>query len=215
MKTKFKIIETNDYILAVSDGEIKEGDYCINFFKSNDYIDAHTCSIIKRNYLKSETFDNFLKIIAYQPKGNAPELDLPLLPEIVVEDDVEKLADHNWNLHKELFSEKSKSSFLSIFKTGYKAANKKYSEEDLINGILYGMKKGLDINKVDENDPDWVRNYVKSLKQPKQPKWFVAENNYGRCMEERCLNHPCDNKCKELKTTFKNGKTYLVGKYEY
>jgi hypothetical protein len=40
METKFKIIETPDYILAVS----------------------------------------FKKIIAYQPKNNAPELDLPLLP---------------------------------------------------------------------------------------------------------------------------------------
>jgi hypothetical protein len=47
--------------------------------------------ITEDSYLKAYDENNVL--IAYLPKGNAPELDLPLLPEIVVEDDVEKLAE--------------------------------------------------------------------------------------------------------------------------
>jgi hypothetical protein len=38
-----------------------------------------------------------------------------------------------------------------------------YTEEDLINGILFGMQKGLNVGKVEETDNDWVRNYVRSI----------------------------------------------------
>jgi hypothetical protein len=82
MENKLQIIETPDYTLAVSDKHHidKNGLYYDTFDKS-----------IKTSDCYQQSF-RIKEIIAYQPKGNAPELDLPLLPEIVVEDDVEKLA---------------------------------------------------------------------------------------------------------------------------
>jgi hypothetical protein len=38
-----------------------------------------------------------------------------------------------------------------------------YTEDDIINAVLFGMQKGLNIGKVEETDNDWVNNYVKSL----------------------------------------------------
>jgi hypothetical protein len=223
METKFKIIETSDYILAVSDEEIKEDDYCINFFKSNDYIDAHTCSIIKRNYLKSETFDNFLKIIAYQPKGNAPELDLPLLPEIVVEDEVEKLAKNSlrkqpWDTSLGLpFNEGYKKGFMD----GYNSSTKTYSEEDL--------RKAIELSRINYKEktfgtvlPKYKPGEIVNLvTQAKIPKYFVAEMKCSRCYvplsndecfsAKECSRNPNDDL--PLTTTI-NNKKYLVGTYE-
>jgi hypothetical protein len=99
---QFEIIETTDYILAVSDEQVKEGDFVVEIhtFKREPYIGkcfypkndgTVTDEILKRDLLSVnyeghyETLarpHNCKKIIAYQPKGNAPELDLPLLPEI-------------------------------------------------------------------------------------------------------------------------------------
>jgi len=77
---KIKIIETFDYILAVSNEKIKEKfTNLTNDRDVFDYKDIKKCSLEYANkYWK--------KIIAYQPKHNsAPELNLPLLPKIVVE----------------------------------------------------------------------------------------------------------------------------------
>jgi hypothetical protein len=64
-----------------------------------------------------------------------------------------------------------------------------------------------------ETEKEWSK-FIQSLKQPKTPKWFLAEtirlNCYDDCMTKECQEH-CD---KTLKTTTTNGKTYLVGKYE-
>lgn len=88
MNNKFKIIETEDYFLAVSDEEIKVNDWYWIPIKMSIEQCIRKILIIKEgvNDIKQ------LKIIAYLPKNNAKELDdLPLLPEIIVEDDVEKL----------------------------------------------------------------------------------------------------------------------------
>jgi hypothetical protein len=68
MQNKFEIIETPDYILAVSDEEIKFKDYITDKYKVWQWKD--NSSLLGRNKKK---------IIAYQPKGNTLELDLPLL----------------------------------------------------------------------------------------------------------------------------------------
>jgi hypothetical protein len=60
METKFKIVEEEEYIFAVSGEEIKKGDY-------------HRFTCFDGDIIK--------KIIAYKPKGNVIKLDLPLLPE--------------------------------------------------------------------------------------------------------------------------------------
>jgi hypothetical protein len=86
METKFKLVETEEYTLAVSDEiqteihKLGNGKYYKGWYHNGDW----------------------KKIIAYQPKGNAPELDLPLLPEFeprgfdefeYTEDDLDKAID--------------------------------------------------------------------------------------------------------------------------
>ena len=41
--------------------------------------------------------------------------------------------------------------------------DKKYTEKDIIDAVLFGMQKGLNVGKVEETDNDWVNNYIKSL----------------------------------------------------
>jgi hypothetical protein len=75
MTQKFEIVETADYILAVSDEEIQTGYYY------NDLDNELRKGYAEQSYHTS--------VIAYAPKGNALELEgLPLLPEMGVEDDV-------------------------------------------------------------------------------------------------------------------------------
>jgi hypothetical protein len=90
METKFKIIETEEYFLAVSDKDASNsyiyftGDPT-GIFKTGikykngagDYFYQDAITGMSDTYLTTIS----KKIIGYQPKGNAPELDLPLLPE--------------------------------------------------------------------------------------------------------------------------------------
>ena len=186
MESKFKIVEEEEYIFAVSDEEIKKGD-CHRF----------TCfdgDIIK-------------KIIAYQPKGNVLELDLPLLPD--VEDDLEKLYK------KPNLDEDSKSATAFIdghyygFEDGYKAATKRYNEEDMYNlsafvvDFIAGRKGDFIITT-----PKMIADkFIQSLEQP---KWFVAEMKHTK---SEVFRENDNVPYAVLKTTTINNKTYLVGTY--
>jgi len=194
---KLKIIETAEYILAVSDEEIKEGDYIIKhgfIFKAVKNGAFSNNRKISLEFLKANPHP---KVVAYQPKGNAPELDLPLLPEIVVEDDVKKLA-----LINEIYPEYPTE--YNAFIKGHKSSTKVYSEDDLREAIKQ-TRYGMLYNKQYEDE------FIQSLKQPKTPKWFVAE------IEERLDQTYSEHGCyrQKLKTTTINGKTYLIGTYLY
>ena len=201
MKNKFKLVETEEYTLAVSDGEIKEGDYIFdNYAKINLVQQVRKCDFDSSHYRNG----NWKKIIAYKPKGNAPELDLPLLPD--VEDDVEKLAfEYDRNRTGTWINWDVKNGFID----GHKAATKVYSEEDLRKAIE--MARVKDWQKDSNGDNFWEHSrdeIIQSLKLPKTPKWFVAE------IEEECgysTNGYYSNIV--LKTTKINNKTYLVGTY--
>ena len=54
--------------------------------------------------------------------------------------------------------------------------------------------------------------YIQSLKQPKTPKWFVAETKYDTLMDNNSWWE--GNLIVRLKTATINDKTYLVGTYE-
>jgi len=216
MEIKFKIIETESYLLAVSGRDIKPNVYAL--------INGILCKtemrerkVVSRQLRGGATMDicktEYLEIIAYQPKGNVPKLDLPLLPEIVVEDDVEKLAEkaiQYSNLKSSNGSYKSFDDKCVGFIEGYKAATKVYSEDDLrevIKDAVYTIDPMLlgtpDFNK----ECDRV---IRSLKQPKTtPKWFVAKTDY-LLWKNADDNEPLQNK---LETTTINGKEYLVGKF--
>jgi hypothetical protein len=39
-----------------------------------------------------------------------------------------------------------------------------YTEKDIIDAVIFGMRKGLNVGLEAETDCDWVNNYVKSIK---------------------------------------------------
>jgi hypothetical protein len=220
MQTKFKIVETESYLLAVSDEKInefgtnlKEGTKVFYNLTGYETIFIKTAFNICNGNFQSEFCK---KIIAYKPKNNTPELDLPLLPEMVVEDNVEIKINNAlsyWNTFEGEY-QKGIAYGLGLALEYYKAATKTYSEEDLINLVAYIA------NFEDETDgniassgrmpSEIVNSFIQSLKQP---KWFVAEMEtpYTDAFTEdrirRFYGKP------KLKTTTINGKTYLVGKY--
>lgn len=172
MNNKFKIIEVSDYILAVSDEEIKKDDWYYSAIHNNIFQCTHN----------EQYFEGEKRVIAYQPKNNAPELDLPLLSEMIIEDGVEKLALEcigGWIENEE------DNLIYKGFIEGYKAATKVYSEEDMmkaINFIPYHLAYGnITARKSDAE----VEEFIQSLKQHKTPFVYL------------------------YKTTTINGKTYL------
>jgi hypothetical protein len=162
----------------------------------------------------------FLKSQGVQLYKNKYELDLPLIPEIVVKDDVEGLAEtYASKLYYPIGNSKSEKDWVENqkelikvgFINGYKAATKVYSEDDLRKafeaGINYGTKP-YPLNK------EFEEEFIQSLKQPKTPKWFVAETvtmNKGYTDKN---DYPYQ-ECEVLKTTTINGKEYLVGTYKF
>jgi len=203
---KLQIIETPDYILAISDEEIKVNDYCImldsfgNLFSNvQQYTNPETQHLNK----------GLRKVIAYQPKGNAPELNLPLLPEIIVEDDVEKLAESCAKEAESIDIPYQNGLFYGFIK-GHKAATKKYSEDDVIKAVKFFASYIASTNR-NVFDKD-ILLYLNAFKQPKTPKWFVAEkekpsDSFGSWVKTLTEGNTM------LKTTTINNKTYLVGKY--
>jgi len=212
MNNKLQIIETPEYYLAVSEEEIKESN----------------CGLITSAVM---TYEQMIKewgeplgrkIIAYKPKNNAPTLGLPLLPEIVVEDEVEKLAV-NYAGNRKLGAGHGYPSFEACllekgFIEGYKSATKVYSEEDLKKAYNKGFSEGVikgTCSMVYKHES--FEEYIQSLKQSKTtPKWFIAETVCDQCLDDETVDSCyCNfgNYKTVLKNTTINGKTYLVGTY--
>ena len=76
MMNEFKIIETEDYVLTVSDEKINDGD-C--------YFNPRTKTILRCNNSNLVAVNLFQckKVIAYQP--TVPKLDIPLLTDMDIE----------------------------------------------------------------------------------------------------------------------------------
>jgi len=186
---KLQIIETPDYVLAVSGNEYSLYNTSIQ-------------ELINKGW-----------IIAYQPKGNARELDLPLLPEISVEEDkFESFLNTEIKLNSS--PKKTIERIKWYYQNYFKSANKRFSEEDL--------RKAYNTNHYsqEEKDKNW-ESFIQSLKQPKTLKWFVAEkvtffatNAFSSdiTLTSEGLN---DIVLENFKTTTINNKTYLVGHYEF
>ena len=217
MKNKFKLVETEEYLLTVSDEDNSffegitdkhptVGDWFLH--KTDADLSLHKCigRPATQNVIGDNNVDYFLgnckKVIGYQPKGNAPELDLPLLP--YVEDDVEKLAEEYADFSNDYipisfggkFNETSKRDFIA----GYKAATKVYSEEDLRKAMHFGKFGEYEgIQKTQE--------FIQSLKQP---KWFVAEMKHTK---SEVFRENDNVPYAVLKTTTIKNKIYLEGTY--
>ena len=202
MENRFERIETTDYILVVSNGKIV---YPEPYFVSNSLGDRIEIAETKPSGVVK-------KIIGYEPKNNAPELDLPLLPNLSVEDHVEKLAKEEFKGFEDQYD---KWRFgINGFIKGHKAATKVYSEEDLMKVAQAAFTVKSNNETIIEDFDKWFEKRIQSLKRPKTPKWFVAEMEmviYPANMPKEGEDRPVY----RLKTTTNSeGKKVLVGTYE-
>ena len=209
MENKFRIVETEEYTLAVFDKEVKAGD------KSLLMVEGFAPMILTHFEPVEEGYEG-KKIIGYQPKGNAPELDLPLLPD-VEDDGGEKVLNEDFNVFQRLFNI-TKTTFSVIWKSGYKSATKKYSEEDLRKAIELALREFVKDYQMGNplNITEYQNKVIQSLEQPKTPKWFVVETVCDQCLDDETVDSCyCNfgNYKTVLKTTTINNKTYLVGTY--
>jgi hypothetical protein len=166
---KLQLIETPDYILAISD-KIEEGinPEVVHFDNKIDRNNIHKTTEFYTGEIMflyvsgiSDNYRIIRKIIAHLPKNNSHELDLPLLPQIIVEDNVEKLPydklcyydtrSSDFQIKEEYGYDKEEVDATGEFPKKdcacdncfygrakladriIKAATKVYSEEDLIN----------------------------------------------------------------------------------
>ena len=215
METKFKIVETEDYFLAISD-EDASNSYI--YFTGNpngifrtgikyksgagDYFYQDAITGMSNTYLAEIS----KKVIAYQPKGNAPELDLPLLP--YVEEDVEKLAfEYDRNRTGKWINWDVKNGFIA----GYKAATKVYSEDDVCDfvewmNLHYRALEHTISFKDATGTKQLLQRWIQS-KTPKTPKWFVAEMKHTK---SEVFRENDNVPYVVLKTTIINNKIYIV-----
>jgi hypothetical protein len=202
METKFKLIETEDYILAVSDEDASNS--CIYFtgdptgiFKTGikykneagDYFYQDAITGMSNTYLAKIS----KKIIGYQPKGNAPGLlHIVKLP-----------SDENVNVQKI-----SRLPLLpDVEPRGFDEFE--YTEEDLRKAIELALREFVKDYQMGNplNITEYQNKVIQSLKQPKTPKWFVAKLEPKNDFEAETGN------CSLLKTTTINNKIYLIGTY--
>jgi hypothetical protein len=216
MNNKFKIIETLDYILEVSENTPPKS------YKGFYYLDGkifHTSRYCLQTGCK--------EIIAHKPKGNAPELDLPLISEMVVEDDVEKFACNIYNLSYEEYlhirehvsqtreSVEAEYEHLGLeipnkyfdvisFITGYnhRIATKVYSEEDMIDFALWRsitvFDKPYTINGEFElwKSLNQAKTWVRTIETPVLSE-IVVEDDIERLAKEYSENKSSSDVFKE------------------
>jgi len=185
------IIKTDNYLLIVSDEEIKVGDFYVD-----DYLLLRKCVLDDKEYWSVRK--DYKKIIAHLPLNNSPILEfVPLLPPL--EDEVGELAQKQWgNVHR--------SGVLGFIEGYNKAKEKyKYTEEDLRKC----WKACLDFNKPAGVDSGInLEDFIQSLQQPKMPVAFECETEVYMYSINGDIIKP--------KTTANpQGQTEWVGKYIY
>ena len=158
---KTKIVD--GYVLIVDDSDIKKGDFAYHHVKGiyNAVIDG--------------AYTNQKKIIAHLPLNNSPILqDLPLLPPLYQEEDVNKLAHDTMINHltnnnpngdfvkSTINSDDNKQWWIE----GYNKAKEKYkyTEQDLRIAVELAITTGLTVDY-----------FIARHKQPKLPIAFNFE----------------------------------------
>jgi hypothetical protein len=178
MTTKFKTIETEEYVLAISDEEVKLSNDNIGFFLRTHSISTNIDIIQNPSFTSKYKYE---KVIAYKPKGNAPELDLPLLPD--VEEDVEKLP-----YDKLCYYDRRNPDFQIKEEYGYDKeevkATGEFSKKDCsCDNCFYGRAKLADriiksaTKKYSEEDLRKAINMARGIKEGKET--FTAEDISG------------------------------------
>jgi len=200
---KHEIIYTEDYALIVSDEQIKdvrpfigryhlEKGYIINQFPT--YLtDLSECKLI----------------IAHRPLKDAPILEgVDLLPEFNKEDDVEEVASTLFR-NKMDNLEEIHSDYILGFIDGYNKAKEtyKYTEEDILDAWELGASEGLPLTREKKD------KLIKSLQQPKRPKYFECEMEDTFLLKNRKGGNTIMAKPKTI--TNSERQTELVGEYTY
>ena len=187
-----KLIKINpDHYLVVDNSEIKEGDWFYNpatkevLYASKDMLSWNNDTSQEHKGWKKITHSTRPESLGVGWMQSVLPLLLSEVKELIGEVDVEKKAINSWegcdscDTNDELF-------FINGYQRGYKQAlednkNKKYTEEDLRNAFLSGIRitgEGWNGEYADGNDPniedvfgESVNNFIQSL-HPKT-EWEV------------------------------------------
>jgi hypothetical protein len=172
---RYDLIKTDNYLLICDDSEIKVGDYIY---------DLDLQKIVIANDLKAITSKSancwyYKKIIAHLPLNGAPYLDdVSVLPSLLKEDDVQKLADEASQKFKR--NDELDDLILGVsansFEEGYNKAREKYkfTEEDMLE-----FTNWCRIHDNNHKNEVWTIQQLfekyKSLQQQKIPVAFECE----------------------------------------
>jgi len=212
-----EIIYTDNYALIVSDEEIIIGDYVYCSREGFEPLSKQTV-----NPLGSNNDPVMFKVIAHRPLTDAPILEgVPLLPEFTQEQDVEELSKDRYPYlgPERVKSEQNRHTDILRwgFKAGYDKAKEthKYTEEDLMVVWNVAFNEGMSLD--DEiNEPVLFKDVIKSLQQPKRPKYFETVCDCQECGANKTdlsLDMGCENKIATIINS--KGQTELVGEYIY
>ncbi len=205
-----EIIQTENYLLIVSDEERGQPGYNYNFGLNK--IDK-----LSLPYLSHSTESNCCqKITAHLPLNNAPILEgVPLLPELKIENNIElKLG----KLHHHLQDIKDYEGVKQIQEII--VTKSLYTEDDLRNALLecwntarsdlfVGFPKA-------SNNKQWevFTKIIQFLKQSKYPKFFISEVDikFGYGVKS---DGSSTGEIRHKTTINPHGQTVLIGTYKY
>jgi hypothetical protein len=169
------ITENKDYILLVDTERRDVGDIIYNSYNGK----------IAQIYFQQQQDEGFYKIIAYLPLQETYKLEgVPLLPK--QEEEVYKLADEFRSKgsiikHPDPYTNVFESGIYQGFIAGYKAASKKWSDEDMIDLLQFVFKSEDDYfmagNWISGRIPskDIFEKYKQSLSSTLTPIGFEPE----------------------------------------
>jgi hypothetical protein len=198
---KHELIKTENYLLVVSDEEIKEGEFGLADIQAGDFY-----GIVKYNSAFAKHY--YKKIIAHLPLNGEEYLDgVDVLPEIDFIDESNK----NLYYHKQVMNpypveEYSYAVYEKGFVEGYNKAKEtyKYTEEDMIEFAVWR-------SITDFNEPHTPLGEFKiweSLKQPKLPIAF--DSHTQRFADKNNILKQWDGPRTIINS---EGRTEWVGKY--
>ena len=206
---KQNIIKTDNYLLIISDEEIKENDFFYDL--DTNYLK------IKQSWENSHLDFNSKKIIAHLPLNNSPILEgVDLLPPL--EDEVEKLsADYT----EEWCGKRKVDVYIhDAFKGGYNKAKEKYkyTEEDMRKVcIMYAqwVTGGTPSLRIAQNPDERFEQIIQSLQQSKYPIGFECEIEVCVFGNHTHYDPKNEDYVKPKTTTNSQGQEVLEGKYIY
>ncbi len=209
---KHEIIYTDDYALIVSGEQIED----VRPFIGRYHLEKGQMIFQFPTYWSDLTYCKL--IIAHRPLTDAPILEgVPLLPEFSEDSILNNLVGDYIKKEVEPVISKNSSQDYRIgayggsdigFRKGYNKAKEtyKYTEEDILDAWELGASEGLPLTREKKD------KLIKSLQQPKRPKYFECE--YKPITPHK---YTVDDHLEvELKTiTNSQGQIELVGEYTY